>query len=271
MRIFAIRDGSDRENKNLAYLFYYEREKYFYIELPDNADPWEVPLLLSSLLKKGNYTIDSYWSKRWVQQRVVPPDRQNIGQILRDNKLDVYDEYKLLMLAKGRCAQDDYYLVGIDEQEIPIEVQRRFHTKVTDIVPLENYFMLVFFADGATKKCDLKTYFKSNEKFNVLLRMPEYFSDAWILPGGYGISWDENLSVPDADLYKMGQDVPLALSDFCSFVQRRVVNVAETAEILNCSRQNIDDLTKRGRLHPIKATGKNTLYLKSEILKRLWQ
>lgn len=49
MKIFAIRDENDRENKNLAYLFYYEREKYFYIEIPDNADPWEVPLLLSSL------------------------------------------------------------------------------------------------------------------------------------------------------------------------------------------------------------------------------
>jgi hypothetical protein len=30
-------------------------------------------------------------------------------------------------------------------------------------------------------------------------------------------------------------------------------------------------LTKRGKLHPIKSSGKTTLYLKSEILKRNWQ
>lgn len=111
---------------------------------------------------------------------MIPPDRQNIGQILRDNKLDCYDEYKLLMLTKGRCVQDDYYLVGIDEQEISIEVQQRFYTKVTDIVPLENYFMLVFFADGNTKKCDLKAYFKSNERFNILLKAKHRrFNKAW--------------------------------------------------------------------------------------------
>ena len=51
----------------------------------------------------------------------------------------------------------------------------------------------------------------------------------------------------------------------------RVINAAEAAEILGCSRQNIIDLTKRGKLHPIKTSEKSTLYLKSEVLKRNWQ
>jgi predicted DNA-binding transcriptional regulator AlpA len=54
-------------------------------------------------------------------------------------------------------------------------------------------------------------------------------------------------------------------------VEYRVITAAEAADILGCSRQNIDDLTKRGKLHPIKSSGKTTLYLKSEILKRNWQ
>ena len=37
MKIFAIRDESAQEQKNLAYLLYYEQEKRFYIELPENA------------------------------------------------------------------------------------------------------------------------------------------------------------------------------------------------------------------------------------------
>lgn len=35
--------------------------------------------------------------------------------------------------------------------------------------------------------------------------------------------------------------------------------------------QPIIDLTKRGKLHPIKTSEKSTLYLKSEVLKRNWQ
>ena len=61
------------------------------------------------------------------------------------------------------------------------------------------------------------------------------------------------------------------IEDFRNFATHRVINAAEAAEILGCSRQNIIDLTKRGKLHPIKTSEKSTLYLKSEVLKRNWQ
>lgn len=72
-------------------------------------------------------------------------------------------------------------------------------------------------------------------------------------------------------LYRMRKNVPLTAADFRNFVAHRVINAAEAAELLGCSRQNIIDLTKRGKLHPLKTSDKNTLYLKSEILKRNWQ
>ena len=102
MRIFAIRDETLPE-KTLGYLVYYETSKAFYIELSDDADPWETPPVLSSFVNRGIYSIDSTWSRRWVRQRIVPQDRQNIGQILRDNGLKEYDEFSLLMLTMGRC------------------------------------------------------------------------------------------------------------------------------------------------------------------------
>ncbi|MBP3469287.1 MAG: hypothetical protein J6K26_07200 [Lachnospiraceae bacterium] len=52
MKIFAIIDEEQR-NKDLAHLIYYEKEKRFYIELPDDADFWETPLLLASFVKQG--------------------------------------------------------------------------------------------------------------------------------------------------------------------------------------------------------------------------
>ena len=110
MRIFAIKAEHDLLNADIAYLFYYEQEKRFYIELPDDADPWNTPLILSSLLKRGERTVNSYWSKIWVQQRIIPSDRQNLGQILKESGLDSYDEFQLLLLNEGRCSQDDYYI-----------------------------------------------------------------------------------------------------------------------------------------------------------------
>ena len=85
------------------------------------------------------------------------------------------------------------------------------------------------------------------------------------------MSWDVNMSVSDSMLYRIGKKLPLSAADFRNFVMHRVVNAAEAAEILGCSRQNIIDLTKRGKLHPVKTSEKNTLYLESEILKRNWQ
>jgi len=271
MKIFAIRDESVVVQTDLAYLLYYELEKRFYIELPEQADPWETPLLLSSFIKKGETSINSYWSKIWVQQRIVPTDRQNLGQVLKDNNLKEYDEFDLLMLSMGRCAQDDYYLAAIEEDQLPEQIKKRFAKLIEDIVPLDNYSLLVFFRDGAVKKCNILERYENTPSFQVLFRNESFFYAINLQPGGHGIEWDVNLSISAATLYRIGKKVPLTVSDFQNFVMHRVVNVAEAAEILNCSRQNIDYLTKTGKLHPIKSSGKNTLYLKSEILKRNWQ
>ena len=107
--------------------------------------------------------------------------------------------------------------------------------------------------------------------FRILIKNSEYFEHVQIQSGGYCVAWDVNMCVSDSVLYRMGKNVPLTASDFRNFVTHRVINATEAAELLGCSRQNIIDLTKRGKMHPLKTSDKNTLYLKSEILKRNWQ
>lgn len=271
MKIFAIRDESAEVRKDLAYLLYFETEKSFYIELPENADRWELPLLLESFVKDGETSVNSYWSKIWVQQRIIPPDRQNIGEILRDNGFEEYDEYQMLMLAMGRCAQDDCYLEPLTGSQLPGEIVSRFEKKLEDVLPLDDFSLLAFFRDGTVKKCRMKEYFSNRAELKVLLQKQDWFEQLRMLPGGYGVWWDTGRAVSDAELYRIGTLIPLTVADFKNFAVQRVVNAAEAAELLGCSRQNIDYLTKHGKLHPIKATGKNTLYLKSEILKRNWE
>lgn len=175
MKVFAIRDEEEYNNIDLAYLIYYETDKRFYIELPDDADPWETPLLLASFVKKGFKTINSYWSKLWVQQRIVPTDRQNLGQILKDNALSDYNEYDLLMLGHGRCAQDNYYLAPIDEAIILKRFSDRYAKKIEDVIPLNTNCLLVFFRNGEVKRCDVNKLKKEDRFFKPVLASKALF------------------------------------------------------------------------------------------------
>lgn len=271
MQIFAIRDDELESDKNIAYLIYYEKSKRFYIEIPDDADMWETPLLLSELFQKGIRTIDAYWSKVWVQQRIVPQDRQNIGQILKANHLEEYDEFALLMLGEGRCAQDHYYLKPIESGELSAEMKSRFDKRVYDVVALDDMKLLVFFQNGEIKKMDLPGILMDREKaYLSILKKKEVYERAAVQPGGYGICWGEQLNIASERLYEADELIPLQQSDFIQFARLQVVNTAEASEILDCSRQNMNELVKKKKLHPIKQSAKNTLFYKRELEQRNW-
>lgn len=266
MKIFAIRDETIPKDKVIGYLVYYETSKSFYIELPDNADPWETPPIFSSFVNRGIYSIDSSWSRRWVQQRIVPQDRQNIGQILRDNGLKEYDEFSLLMLTMGRCEQDDYYLEEFPVDNLPKLLIRRWQTKVDDVVPLDTPRLLVFFRNSMTKVIDTQEvagtvcapYLSNQERFNTIE----------VQPDGYGVYWNDQAMISHKDLFMHGMTVPLTLSDFHHYVQDRIVSASQACSILDCSRQNIDDLMRRDKLHPIRTDAKYKLFSKAEVMQR---
>ena len=49
----------------------------------------------------------------WVTDRIIPKDRQNIADILRENGLKHYREIDMLELSMGRATYDDLYLERI--------------------------------------------------------------------------------------------------------------------------------------------------------------
>ena len=265
MRIFAIRDDST-EDKVLGFLIYYEPSKSFYIELSDSLDPWAVPPVLSSFVNRGIYSIDSIWSERWVRQRIVPQDRQNIGEILRDNGLKEYDEFSLLLLTMGRCEQDDCYLEEISTDHLPELLARRWQTKVEDVVPLELPRLLVFFRDGMSKIVDTTEI--ASTACTPYLATQDRFNSVEVQPGGYGIYWNRQAAISHRDLFMRGMAVPVTLTDIHRYVQNRIVSASEACSILDCSRQNIDDLMRRDKLHPIRTDAKYKLFSKAEVTER---
>lgn len=251
--------------RDLAFLFYFEKQRQFYIEIPKETDPWDLPFILFDFAQKGQYTIDAVWSMGWVRQRIVPTDRQNLGQILRENGLSEYDEYKLLMLSHGRCEQDGCYLTAIGVENLPEEIRDRLSRKVETFFPLQDGELLVFFQDGQTRLCDIGQISKGDPAFRRLLAYYNEFRRAYVLAGGYGIGWDENRSICDQDLYQKGTDIPVSWGDLREGLAGSLVNTREAARLLNCSRQFINTLVKKGKLRPLRQFEKDTLFLRSDL------
>ena len=266
MRLFAIKDETMSRDAILGYLVYHETSKTFYIELPDGVDGWELPLLLSSFAERGEYSIDSTWSRRFVQQRIVPQDRQNIGQILRDNGLKEYDEFSLLMLTMGRCEQDDCYLEEVPSDPLPELLSRRWKTKVVEIVPLECPRLLVFFRNETAKVVDVRQL--SSSAIAPYLANQERFNTVEVQPEGFGVYWNDQAMLAHRALYSHGMTVPLTVDVLHHYVQNRVVSASEACRILDCSRQNIDDLMRRDKLHPIRTDAKYKLFSRAEVVQR---
>ena len=177
------------------------------------------------------------------------------------------DEYALLTLAEGRCAQDDYYLVPIPE--LPKNLAYRYSYKVEGAVPLAGRRLLVFFRDGSVKMADVARIVGNDRHFAPVLADEAIFQALSVQAGGYGVAWGEGVEIADHDLFQHGRRIPLSADDFRSFISTQVVGSTEAAEILGCTRQNIDNLAQRGRLRPVKAGGKLKLFLRGDVLDRM--
>lgn len=271
MRVFAIKN-ENRKNEISAYLFYYEKKKTFIIELLENSNELNVPWLLSPYAKNNIKTINSFWSKLWVSQRIVPIDRQNIGQILKDNKLKKYDEFELLVLGHGRCCQDDYYIEEIDFDELPLYIKDRYDLRIDDIAYLNKDRFLVVFKKGDVRLFELNKILNKHKKLESFLEIhKDQIALATIQVGGYSLYWNDNMEITSDEIYSSSKSTNLQAEDLYSYIALRTVNTAEACEILNCTRQNIEYLISRGKLKPIKITDKGKLFLRKDIEKMSWE
>ena len=114
MRSFEIYDSSKRKRDPLAVLYCEEgmngRMGEMRIVVNPSACAEDLPLMLSLFVQRGDREIPDEWARRWVEERIPPQGRQNLGEILRANGLDSYDEIALLAASEGRSSQDDCLL-----------------------------------------------------------------------------------------------------------------------------------------------------------------
>ncbi len=118
MRRFFIKEdnGPSTGQEEYAVLSYDEDNDLYHISIPLSADPDNLPTIPGILARKGIREIDDKWARRFVRERVVPPDRQNIGMILRELGMGYYSEFPLLVYTSGRCSMDEFFIEEITEQ-----------------------------------------------------------------------------------------------------------------------------------------------------------
>ena len=184
MKSYAIYDDELDRATAIGYLFYYEKAEKFIIELCSDLNEWSAPLLFQGLVRKGIYTIPHAISKLWVEERIIPSGRQNLGSILKNHKLQNYNEMAFLRLSEGRCAQDHCYIAAVEPQDIPADIMERSRRNVAECFPTKGGELICLFRDDTVRKVQ-------PEKL-VQLRSPIYCSTARF--GHFGVegkSWEQ--------------------------------------------------------------------------------
>ena len=86
---------------------------------------------------------------------------------------------------------------GIDQGEFV------FH-KVIAVRSLEGYCLEIAFEGGLKKKYDIKPLFTKWDSFSVLRDVPGLFEYVKIEPGGYAISWNDEIDLSCEELWNSG-------------------------------------------------------------------
>lgn len=268
MKVYAIRDKALMSSGDLAWLIYYEKYDRFCIELSRNTDEWILPPILSSFRKKNKLTLDFHWSRIWVESRIVPPDRQNLGMILKRNGLDYYNPYALLLLTGGCCAQDDCFIVPLKAGAYPEELTLRLQEKIRELIYVSGNRTHLVFCDGRILTFEPGAADAFSGRSRRLLEYYHNFSECRVSPGGQAVEWTDEQYIPADELRKSLAAKPFTEEDLFAYVRKNLVSTGEVTEILKCSRQNVGDLVKRGKLKPVREEKNNSLFLRSDVLQR---
>lgn len=265
MKSYAIYDEQLERTEPIGYLFYYEKAKSFVIELSNEIDEWQAPLLFQGLVKKGIYTIPKDIALMWVRERIIPSGRQNIGEILKRHKLKEYSEIAMLSLARGRSSQDDCYVKEVCEEEIPESIKQRWLGNVVECFPTEHSDIVCMFRDNTARLVRMDKLMDKYKGVTHIMKHRELLESVQVGVGGYSISFNESIEIMASDLKEVGELLPLQASDFYGFVQKNILDTTNACLLIECSRQNLSYLVREKRLSPIIQGTKENLYTKGEI------
>jgi len=264
MRVYNI---FDKGRIQIGVLFYFDYDKSFVIELSDQLDEYTSPIHFGALIKNKIYTVPRWLSKLWVTDRIIPPDRQNINSILKDNKIREYDEFQFLILSNGKCCQDNLYIEKA--MCVPDYVEERAQRHIEECFFVDEQSFICIFRDNSIRKISLEELINERD-VNKIIKIRELRESCKVSPGGFSITFNNSIDIPCDLLYKSGYELNITLKDLKAFVQKNILSTTESCEELHCSRQNLSYLASKKQITPIKSIGNTSLYCKGELNKSTW-
>lgn len=247
MKIFAIR------NKNMVYAYLFSNDTYddYYIEINDEVKEQDV--FLKMFLDKNEKTINNDWAKRWIDERVIPSNRQNINEILKDSNLQEYNELVLLIKSKGKSSMDDNYLEEIKMDKVSEGVQKRREKRIIDFI-FDNNRLFVFFMDGITKEYAIN----DNNELKYIINEKPFLSIF-----GNEIIFNSKIRYNYDYLYDNGTIINISYTGLVAYLVDNLIKTKDVEKELDYSRQYINMLAKKEKIKKIN----NDIYLKNSVIK----
>ena len=264
MKVCKIIDEA-RDRLLIGYLLYFERGRVFSVELSEDLTLADSPIFFDHFIGAGQWTVDPLWRERWVSSRVVPTDRQNLGMILRDNKLKEYDLYKLLMLGSGRCAQDDCAVIPTDMSAAHEWLHRRRSRKLDFAMITGGRDILSIFRDGTIWRTDPVAEGIADERLRLTLEDPQRAEQMMMIPGGLGVQWQPEVMLTAEQLYGKGDRLPFTHDELDRLLKYYVMLTSDVCEELGCSRQYVDKKVRERSLATVRDRGNTRLYTASDV------
>ena len=213
-----------------------------YIELNEGLE--EYPIFFQSFINKNEYTINSYWTYKWINERIVPYERGNIHSILKDNKIPYYNELLLLISSKGNSSMDDNYIEEMKESDLDDKIKNRMEYHIIDFIPLDHQ-LIAFLKNNKSYILD-----NINEKEIPFLSI-----------FGNEIIYNSKDRYDYLFIRDNGKEFPLSYNALIHYINNNVLTSKEIVDQFGFSRQYLNSLKKENNIISLN----NGLYILNSI------
>lgn len=106
----AYKIVNDNDKKPCGTLCYDTDTNYFYLDIEPTYPIEKSPAILAAYKSMGKESLNHNETLRFIRDRIIPAERQNIEQVLHRVGVDEYSELSMLEYTMGRCCMDDFYI-----------------------------------------------------------------------------------------------------------------------------------------------------------------
>lgn len=244
-------------------LYYYEKSDTYILELAPNLSLSEAPIFFDGFLRRREFTVGPAESRRFVESRIVPRDRQNLRSILKNAGLKEYDAFRILLQADGRCPQDDCVIRPISKEPDWMAGRKKRWLLEADALADRRYYFS--FQDGTEGIAALEPLVRNDRTLAVILQKYRGLSNAKLIGGGRAVDFGSGRILMSTAVYDHGLHEAACPGDREAILMRSLVDVPDLCAELSVSRQYINRRLQEEGIQPFRKCGGNNLYLRSQV------